>query len=135
MFGSVWLCFGSVPGPFGSVSGVLGGVGVGSVRGASVREKNITTFGCLRVRRVTLNLLFENFWTLGFLEPDAADTLNSTHLAYPLSFCLFCFACLLAACVSSPAPAGLGLLLFVFVVVLDSKGLFRCGGAQRAYFT
>ena len=28
---------------FGSFSGVLGGVGVGSVRGASVREKNITT--------------------------------------------------------------------------------------------
>ena len=39
-FGSVlgrfWVCF-------GSVSGVLGGVGVGSVRGTSVREKNITT--------------------------------------------------------------------------------------------
>ena len=47
-FGSVWLRFGSVPGPFrvrfGSVSGVLGGVGVGPVRGASVREKSITTF-------------------------------------------------------------------------------------------
>ena len=44
-FGSIWLR----SGPFGSVSGlfrvrfgVLGGVGVGSWRGASVREKNIT---------------------------------------------------------------------------------------------
>ena len=38
--------FGSVSGlfrvRFGSVSGPLGGVGVGSVRGASVREQNIT---------------------------------------------------------------------------------------------
>ena len=45
-FGSVWLRFGSVSGlfrlRFRSVSGVLGGVVVGSVRGASVREKNIT---------------------------------------------------------------------------------------------
>ena len=48
-FGSVWLRsapFGSVSGlfriRFGSVSGVLGGVVVGSVKGASVREKNIT---------------------------------------------------------------------------------------------
>ena len=50
-FGSVSV----VSGPFGSVSGlfrvrfgvlgeVLGGVGVGSGRGASVREKNITRF-------------------------------------------------------------------------------------------
>ena len=51
-FGSVWLRsapFGSVWGlfrvRFGSVSGVLGVVVVGSVRGASVREKNITTLG------------------------------------------------------------------------------------------
>ena len=49
-FGSVWLHFGSVwlrSGPFrlrfGSVSGPLSGVGVGSGRGASVREKNITS--------------------------------------------------------------------------------------------
>ena len=48
-FGSNWLRsgpFGSVLAPFrvrfGSVSGPLDGVGVGSVRGASVREKNIT---------------------------------------------------------------------------------------------
>ena len=43
--------FGSVSGlfrvRFGSVSGVLGGVVVGSVRGASVREKNITTLAVL----------------------------------------------------------------------------------------
>ena len=42
-FGSVWLRFGSVPGPFRVRFGVLGGVVVGSVRGASVREENITT--------------------------------------------------------------------------------------------
>ena len=54
-FGSIWLrsgpfwlrlapfrvCFGSVSGLF---RGVVGGVGVGSGRGASVREKNITIF-------------------------------------------------------------------------------------------
>ena len=39
-FGSVWLRFGSVSGVLG---GVLGGVVVGSARGASVREKNITS--------------------------------------------------------------------------------------------
>ena len=42
-FGSVWLRFGSVSGPFRVRFGVLGGVGVGSGRGASVREKNIPT--------------------------------------------------------------------------------------------
>ena len=42
-FGSIWLRFGSVLGPFRVRFGVLGGVGVGSGRGASVREKNITT--------------------------------------------------------------------------------------------
>ena len=42
-FGSVWLRFGSVSGPFRVRFGVLGGVGVGSGRGASVREKNITS--------------------------------------------------------------------------------------------
>ena len=42
-FGSVWLRFGSVSGPFRVSFGVLGGVGVGSGRGASVREKNFTT--------------------------------------------------------------------------------------------
>ena len=41
-FGSVWLRFGFVSGPFLVRFGVLGGVGVGSGRGASVREKNIT---------------------------------------------------------------------------------------------
>ena len=41
-FGSVWLRFGSVLAPFRVRFGVLGGVGVGSGRGASVREKNIT---------------------------------------------------------------------------------------------
>ena len=44
-FGSGWLRFGSVSGLFRVRFGVLGGVGVGSGRGASVREKNITTFG------------------------------------------------------------------------------------------
>ena len=34
--------FESVSGPFGSISGPLGGVGVGSGRGASVREKNVS---------------------------------------------------------------------------------------------
>ena len=43
--GSVWLHFGSVLGPFRVRFGVLGGVGVGSGRGASVREKNITIPG------------------------------------------------------------------------------------------
>ena len=47
-FGSVWLRFGSfwlclaVSGPFRVLFRVLGGVGLGSGRGASVREKNIT---------------------------------------------------------------------------------------------
>ena len=36
------VCFGSVSDPFRVRFGVLGGVGVGSGRGASVREKNIT---------------------------------------------------------------------------------------------
>ena len=40
-FGSVWVRFGSVSGRFG----VLGGVGVGSEKGASVREKNTTKQG------------------------------------------------------------------------------------------
>ena len=42
-FGSVWLRFGSVSGSFRVRFGVLGGVGVGSGRGAFVREKNITS--------------------------------------------------------------------------------------------
>ena len=46
-FGSVWvrlgLCFGSVSGLFRVRFGVLGGVRVGSGRGTSAREKNITT--------------------------------------------------------------------------------------------
>ena len=44
-FGSVWLRFGSVSGPFEIRVrfGVLGGVGVGSRRGASLREKNVTS--------------------------------------------------------------------------------------------
>ena len=51
-FGSVWvhlgpfrLRFGSVSGLFRVRFGVLDGVGAGSGRGASVREKNITNFG------------------------------------------------------------------------------------------
>ena len=36
------VCFGSVSGAFWVLFGVLGGVGVGSGRGASAREKNIT---------------------------------------------------------------------------------------------
>ena len=50
-FGSVWLRsgpFGSVRLRFGSVSCPVGGVGVGSVRGASVREENITMGDPLR---------------------------------------------------------------------------------------
>ena len=43
LFGSVWLRFGSVSAPFRLRFGVLGGVGVGLGRGASVREKNITS--------------------------------------------------------------------------------------------
>ena len=50
-FGSVWLRFGSVSGPFRVHFGVLGGVGVGSGRRASVREKNITTLINLWVAR------------------------------------------------------------------------------------
>ena len=38
----------SVTGPFRVLFGVLGGVGVGSGRGASVREKNITRLEALR---------------------------------------------------------------------------------------
>ena len=41
-FGSVWVRFGSVSGLFRVCCGVLGGVGVGSGKRASVREKNIT---------------------------------------------------------------------------------------------
>ena len=41
-FSSVWLLFGSVSGPLRVRFGVLGGVGVGSGKGPSVREKNIT---------------------------------------------------------------------------------------------
>ena len=46
-FGSVWLRFGSVSDPFQVRFRVLGGVGVGSGRGASVRQKNITTLAGL----------------------------------------------------------------------------------------
>ena len=46
-FGSVWLCLAPFRVCSGSVSGVLGGVVVGLVRGASVREKNITTLSSL----------------------------------------------------------------------------------------
>ena len=42
-FGSVSACFGSISGPFRVRLGVLGRVGVESLRGGSVREKNITT--------------------------------------------------------------------------------------------
>ena len=42
-FGPFRAHFGSVSGPFRVRLGVLGGVGVGSLRGGSVREKNITT--------------------------------------------------------------------------------------------
>ena len=51
-FGSVWLRFGSVSGPFRVSFGVLGGVRVGSGRGASVREKNITTLVLRIVTRI-----------------------------------------------------------------------------------
>ena len=48
------LRFGSVLGPLRVRFGVLGGVGVGSGRGASVREKNITKYGQLVCRSMTL---------------------------------------------------------------------------------
>ena len=51
-FSSVWLRFGSVSGLFRVHFGVLGGVGAGSGRGASVREKNITTFDFCSFRTV-----------------------------------------------------------------------------------
>ena len=46
-FGSVWVRFGSVSGPFRGVGGVRAGLG----RGASVREKNITT---VRARQIII---------------------------------------------------------------------------------
>ena len=46
-FRAVSVHFGSVSGPFRVRLGVLGRVGVGSFRGGSVREKNITSIDTL----------------------------------------------------------------------------------------
>ena len=50
-FGSVWLRLAPFRVCSGSVSGPFGGCWVGSVRGAFVREKNITTSGSVDGRR------------------------------------------------------------------------------------